>query len=179
MSDLNRIWAGWRASYVESAVRGHPKDKNNKEAAGISEIFSQLAASEHSDDETFIVHRGQTCFAVLNIYPYCSGHTLILPYRVVENLEDLTPEEFQELWKIVRDAAVAIKTAYDAQGINIGTNLGKSAGAGIPEHLHVHCLPRWAGDTNFMSSVANARVLPEPLDESWRKLKKAWPESSS
>ncbi len=169
MSSLEQLWAGWRRAYVEGTVR---KDLSPDISP---DIFQSLAESDHADSETFILYRGKTCFAILNIYPYSSGHTLILPYRVVGNLEDLDKNEFQELWETVRDSATAIKTAYNPDGINIGANFGKAAGAGIPNHLHVHCLPRWEGDTNFMTSVANSKVMPEALDETWRKLKEAWP----
>ena len=115
------------------------------------------------------------CFSILNAYPYGSGHLLVMPYREVAALEELSPDEHDELWAGVRDAVLAIKGAYSPDGVNIGMNLGHAAGAGIPSHLHVHCLPRWRGDTNFMTSVAETRVLPESLDESWRKLTAAWP----
>ncbi len=167
MSALEHLWAGWRHAYVTRAGAG--------DFESADKIFSNLSASEHADNETFIVHRGKHCFAILNIYPYTSGHLLILPYRVVGELEDLSDEEFDELFKIVKSAVSALKSAYSPAGINIGTNLGRAAGAGIPEHLHIHCLPRFDGDTNFMTTVANTKVLPEALDETWRKIKDAWP----
>ncbi len=102
-----------------------------------------------------------------------------MPYREVAAIEDLERAEHDELWDGVRDAVVAIKAAYQPDGVNIGMNLGQSAGAGVPGHLHVHCLPRWRGDTNFMTSVAETRVLPESLDDSWLKLRTAWPVASS
>ena len=103
---------------------------------------------------------------------------MVMPYREVAALEDLTPAEHTELWVGVRDAVVALKAAYAPDGVNVGINLGEAAGAGVPGHLHVHCLPRWAGDTNFMTSVAEVRVLPESLDVSWQKLRAAWPVAS-
>jgi ATP adenylyltransferase len=98
-----------------------------------------------------------------------------MPYREVPELEDLTPDEATELWAGVRDAVVAVKAAYRPQGVNVGINLGEAAGAGIPSHLHAHVLPRWSADSNFMTAVAEARVLPESLDDSWAKLRAAWP----
>ncbi len=169
MNSLDHLWAGWRKAYVADTVKG-------RFAKSSSKIFTQLAESNHSDNETFILYRGKKCFAILNIFPYSTGHTLILPHRQVRDLEDLEPDEFRELWEIVRDCTLALKTAYSPTGINIGSNLGKSAGAGIPDHLHIHCLPRWDADTNFMTSIANTKVLPEPLDETWQKLKSAWPQ---
>ncbi|MDZ7733396.1 MAG: HIT domain-containing protein [Acidimicrobiia bacterium] len=90
-------------------------------------------------------------------------------------LEDLTDEETGELWRVVRDGVVAVKTAYVCQGVNVGLNLGQAAGAGVPGHLHVHVLPRWAGDTNFTTTVAETRILPETLGDSWRRLRAHWP----
>jgi ATP adenylyltransferase len=98
-----------------------------------------------------------------------------MPYREVGELEDLTPDESAELWAATRDAVVAIKTAYGPQGVNVGLNLGEAAGAGVPSHLHIHVLPRWQADSNFMTSVAEVRVLPEALGDTWRKLRDAWP----
>ena len=103
---------------------------------------------------------------------------MVMPYREVAALEDLTAGEHAELWSGVRDAVVALKAAYAPDGVNVGMNLGQAAGAGVPGHLHVHCLPRWAGDTNFMTSVAEIRVLPESLDVSWQKVRAAWPVAS-
>jgi ATP adenylyltransferase len=100
---------------------------------------------------------------------------MVLPNRAVAAIEDLDDTEHTELWATVRDATVALKEAYRPDGVNIGVNLGRGAGAGVPDHLHVHVLPRWAGDTNFMTAVAETRVLPEPLGDSWSKLRAAWP----
>lgn len=166
---LEQLWAGWRSAYVadESARRPDPD--------GAGSLFEQILASDLPDDETFIVHRGRTGAALLNIYPYTSGHLMVLPNRAVAGLGDLTPEEHTELWDLVRDATVTLERAYECEGINVGLNLGLAGGAGVPGHLHVHVLPRWAGDTNFMTSVAAVRVLPEPLDVTWRRLTDAWP----
>jgi ATP adenylyltransferase len=122
-----------------------------------------------------VVWRGERCSALLNAYPYSNGHLMVLPNRAVANLEDLDGDEHDELWVLVRDATVAVKAAYAPDGVNVGINLGKGAGAGVPDHLHVHVLPRWAGDTNFMTSVAETRVLPEPLGDSWSRLRAVWP----
>ncbi|MCB0976984.1 MAG: HIT domain-containing protein, partial [Acidimicrobiales bacterium] len=111
----------------------------------------------------------------LNAFPYGSGHLMVLPQRAVPDLADLTPTESAELWAGVNDAVVAIRSAYRPDGVNVGMNLGAGAGAGVPDHLHVHCLPRWSGDTNFVTAIAETRVLPEPLAVSWEKLRAAWP----
>lgn len=164
---LDRLWAGWRSAYVAAAGEGA--------LVGKGSIFRQILDSGLPDSETYVVWRGAEVFAILNAFPYTSGHLLVMPYREVPELEDLTTTEAAELWDAVRDAVVAIKAAYRPQGINVGLNLGEAAGAGVPSHVHVHVLPRWSADSNFMTSVAEARVLPESLDVTWRKLVAAWP----
>ncbi len=130
-----------------------------------------------ADDESHILWRSARCFAVLNAYPYGSGHLMVLPNRAVGDLDGLDEDESSELWAGVQQAVRAIRAAYRPDGVNVGMNLGAGAGAGVPDHLHVHCLPRWSADTNFMTAIAEARVLPEPLDVTWQKLIQAWPAS--
>jgi ATP adenylyltransferase len=160
---LDRIWSGWRAAYVGGDRAG----------GGISP-FVQLLESGEPDEATHIVHRGSSVFAILNIYPYTNGHLLVLPYREVADLDDLTGPETTELWSTVTDGVAAIRAAYQPDGLNVGLNLGRSAGGSVPSHLHVHVVPRWAGDSNFMSSIANAQTLPESLSASAAKLRAAW-----
>ncbi len=114
--------------------------------------------------------------AILNAYPYTSGHLMVMPTRHVGEIEDLYPGEFEAVWDGVRAAVRALKVAYHPDGLNLGANLGRSAGAGIPDHVHLHVLPRWQGDTNFMTAVADTRVLPEALSVSAAKVRAAWPE---
>jgi diadenosine tetraphosphate (Ap4A) HIT family hydrolase len=168
MSALERLWTGWRSSYVQS-IGAADAD------TGDGSVFTRILRSGLSDDEANIVHRGATCFAILNAYPYGTGHTLVLPYREVADLEDLEPSEAAELWATVTDAVRAVKHAYDPDGVNVGINLGRPAGGSVSEHLHVHVVPRWTGDANFMTTVANTRTLPEPLDQTAAKLRAAWP----
>jgi ATP adenylyltransferase len=132
-------------------------------------------APDVPDREGHVLWRGRRAAAVLNAYPYTSGHLMVLPTRHVGDLEDLEPDEAAELWDGLRQAVVALKAAYRPGGINLGANLGRAAGAGIPGHLHFHALPRWDGDTNFMTAVADVRVLPEALDDTWAKMRAAWP----
>ena len=134
----------------------------------------QAAARPASDVDTHIVHRGEHVFAILNAFPYSVGHTLVLPYREVADLEDLAPDEFAELWATVTDVVRAIKAAYQPEGINVGVNLGRPAGGSVSEHLHVHVVPRWTGDGNFMTAIANTRTLPEALPDSAAKIRNAW-----
>lgn len=164
---MDRLWAGWRSSYVAAAGNGV--------LAGEGSLFRRILESGLPDSETRVVWRGTGVFAILNAYPYTTGHLLLMPYREVAELEDLTEDESAELWVAVRSAVVALKTAYRPQGINIGANLGEAAGAGVPSHVHLHVLPRWGADSNFMTAVAEARVLPESLDVTWRRLVDAWP----
>jgi ATP adenylyltransferase len=164
---MDRLWAGWRSAYVAAAGNGA--------LAGDGSIFTRILASGLPDEETHVVWRGELTFAILNAFPYTSGHLLVMPYREVGELEDLGPDETAALWAGVRDAVVAVKAAYQPHGVNVGLNLGEAAGAGIPGHLHVHVLPRWNADSNFMTSIAEVRVLPESLGDSWRRLRAAWP----
>ncbi|MEC9057346.1 MAG: HIT domain-containing protein [Actinomycetota bacterium] len=174
---MDRLWAGWRHAYVSGLNDGTDVQPSGALVDGEDgrTLFEVLADGDHGDEETFVVHRGPTCFAVLNVFPYTSGHLMVLPRRAVADLSGLTEEEYLELWATVRDAVDAVETALDPGGVNVGVNLGRAAGAGIPGHLHVHVVPRWSGDTNFTTTVANVRVLPEALDESWRRLREAWP----
>lgn len=137
-------------------------------------MFTEILRSGLPDSETHVVHRGRSVFAILNAYPYTSGHLLVLPYREVADLEQLSAEEASELWATVTDAVVAVKAAYRPGGVNVGINLGKAAGGSVSQHLHVHVLPRWSGDGNFMTAVAEARTLPEPLSFSAEKIRAAW-----
>ena len=166
---VDHLWAGWRIPYIEAGDRGGIAIPD-----GMT-LFEAVYASAQPDAETFIVWRGESCFALLNAFPYTSGHLMVLPNRGVRALADLSEAEHGELWNGVRHAVAALTTAYTPHGINVGLNLGEGAGAGVPDHLHVHVVPRWSGDTNFMTAVANVRVLPEALVDSWRRIVEAWP----
>jgi ATP adenylyltransferase len=168
MTGFERLWNGWRSTYVSSI----PPERDEP---GLGSIFTQIVRSGLPDDETHIVHRGEHCFAILNAYPYGTGHTLILPYREVGELEALDAAETAELWATVTDAVRAVKAAYRPEGVNVGVNLGRPAGGSVSEHLHVHVVPRWTGDANFMTAVANTRTLPEPLVDTASRLRRAWP----
>ena len=111
----------------------------------------------------------------MNIHPYTTGHLLVLPYREVPDLADLTADEMTELWSTVTDAVAAARAAYGPDGLNVGLNLGRPAGGSVPSHLHVHVVPRWTGDSNFMSAIANTQTLPESLDASAERLRATWP----
>ncbi|MGA0862698.1 MAG: HIT family protein [Ilumatobacteraceae bacterium] len=169
---LDRLWNGWRSSYV----RGHNdglSDAVSKNGRG--SVFTRILESGLDDVAAHIVHRGRTVFVIMNAFPYASGHLLVLPYREVADLESLTQDESLELWATVTDAVTALKTSHRPTALNVGINLGASAGGSVSEHLHVHVVPRWEGDANFMTAVANTRTLPEPLEESAARLRAAWP----
>lgn len=180
---LEQLWAGWRASYVASVSEaatgvGDPAPKgagNGKEGAGAAHcVFCRILSSDAGDEERRVVHVGPFAVALLNAYPYASGHLLVLPLRHVQSLSELDPQESLGLWETARAAVDALERAYRPDGVNLGANLGRAAGAGIPSHLHLHAVPRWFGDTNFMTSIAETRVLPESLGASWAKLRAAW-----
>ena len=162
---LERLWAGWRAEFV--AGPGDPD----------ACVFCSILGSGLPDGETHVLwrHAGGRVVAILNAYPYTSGHLMVLPVRHVADLEDLDADESGDLWQGLAMAVRAIKGAFGPDGLNLGVNLGRVAGAGVPGHFHVHALPRWSGDTNFMTAVADTRVLPEALGATAAKLRRAWP----
>ncbi len=167
---LEQLWAGWRHEYVSQAT-----EAERATADGGGCVFCRLASSGEPAEDNGVVWRGPSTFAVLNAYPYASGHLLVLPLRHVGDLGELDTAESTELWTAVRGAVAAVQRAYRPDGLNVGANLGRAAGAGIPAHLHFHVLPRWGGDTNFMTSVAGVRVMPESLPVSWQRLRRGWP----
>jgi ATP adenylyltransferase len=148
---LERLWAGWRNRYVSHTAQGPEPDDC---------VFCRLAASP-SDGQVLV--QNDLVFAVLNIYPYTAGHLMVAPVRHEGYLDHLTDDEAHAVMAMTREATTALRHAYDPEGMNVGLNLGKAGGAGVPGHLHVHVLPRWGGPPNFMTSIAEARVLPEPL----------------
>jgi ATP adenylyltransferase len=164
---LDRLWAGWRREYIEGITSGREPDC----------VFCAILQSGLADEETYVVWRHPTgrVMAILNVYPYTSGHLMVMPTAHLRDIEDLDPATAGSMWEGLTQAVQAVRAAYTPDGLNIGVNLGKAAGAGVPGHLHFHVLPRWAGDTNFMTSVAEARVLPESLGESAAKLRATWP----
>ena len=154
---MDRLWSPWRLSYVTAASSPHTDC-----------IFCDACA--HADAE-LVLQRGRFCFVILNLYPYNNGHLMAVPNRHVKTLAELTPDEQAELMALARRSEMALTEAYNPQGINVGINLGKAAGAGIEHHLHVHVVPRWSGDTNFMTAIGDTRVLPEGLAETAKRLR--------
>lgn len=165
---LDRLWAGWRADYVTSAGDAEIGTHADEGVAGC--VLCRVVA-----EDSFVVWRGAHVAVVLNAYPYTSGHVMVMPVRHAADLEALDDAEAAELWRATTDSVKSIKAAYRPHGLNLGANLGRAAGAGVPGHLHVHVVPRWDGDTNFMTAVAETRVLPESLAVTHDRLRAAWP----
>lgn len=155
---MKRIWAPWRMKYIK---------RNNTSKCEC--IFCEKSQSDN-DKENFIIKRGKTCFALLNIYPYNNGHLMISPYRHIAFLTDLSKEEKYELMDLTSEMTDILSKAMNPQGFNAGLNLGAAAGAGIADHLHMHVVPRWNGDTNFMPAVGETKVMPQSLDETYNLL---------
>lgn len=158
----DQLWAPWRFDYIKSA------DTTNKSGC----IFVDLPA-QTNDRENLILLRGKYAFVILNRYPYTSGHLMVAPYQHTANLADLTDQELLEINQLVRDSVAWIQSAFKPDGFNIGVNMGSAGGAGIPSHLHWHIVPRWNGDTNFMTSVGEVRVIPQSLETTYDLLEKA------
>jgi ATP adenylyltransferase len=181
---LERLWAGWRAAYVSGAT---PPDHAAAGAAAGDDaaagpagddpsrcVFCRIVESGPPSADNGVLWVGRTALAVLNAYPYASGHLMAVPLRHVRSLDGLSDDESAELWATIRHGVAALERAYHPEGVNLGANLGEAAGAGVPRHLHLHAVPRWKGDTNFMTAVADTRVLPETLASSWERLTAAW-----
>lgn len=154
------LHAPWRIQYILAP----------KPPKGDKSLFAQIAES-NDDIANHVILRGRTCFALLNRYPYTAGHLMVAPYRQVAGLDDLTDEELCDLMKMVRQCINALKEVMHPDGFNIGINLGKVAGAGVEDHLHIHIVPRWLGDTNYMPVLADTTVLPEALAETAARLR--------
>jgi ATP adenylyltransferase len=172
---LDHLWATWRSAYVTKVVDS--RTLPTPEAADGRSLFERIlsGADEEGDEAAGVLWRGEHCFALLNLYPYTAGHLMVLPQRAVSELEGLSDEEHAELWEGVRRAVVALKAAFACDAVNVGVNLGAAAGGSQSDHLHVHCVPRWEGDANFIAVAAETRVLPISLEEAADRLRSAWP----
>jgi ATP adenylyltransferase len=157
---MDRLWSPWRLQYVTSTG----------EARGC--VFCEAVSSDQA--AALVVHRGRGCYVILNLFPYNSGHLMVVPNRHIASLSAATREERCEMMDLTQLAEQALTAAYAPQGLNVGMNLGRSAGAGIVDHIHVHVVPRWSGDTNFMTVVGEVRVLPEDIGETARRLRETF-----
>jgi ATP adenylyltransferase len=165
MASVENLWAPWRLEYV----------------TGDKPTGCVLCAKQETgggDREAHVVARGEHCYAVLNLYPYNNGHLMVVPYRHVADLDELTADEGAECQRMLERGIRAARAALSPGGFNVGLNLGEAAGAGIASHLHWHLVPRWQGDTNFMPVLADVRVMPQHLDTTWQLLRDAWDDPS-
>jgi ATP adenylyltransferase len=158
-----RIWAPWRLAYVKDAA------KDNEEEC----IFCAKPAGE-DDAENLIVHRGEHAFVILNLFPYTNGHLMVAPYEHISRLQDLDPETLSELMSLAKVAMSRLEEVYEPHGYNVGFNQGRVAGAGVEHHIHLHVVPRWGGDNNFMPVIADTKVMPQTLEQSYEALKGAF-----
>jgi ATP adenylyltransferase len=157
---LERLWAPWRLEYIKGDKPG--------------ECIFCAKPGAGDDEAKLIVHRGELCFAILNAYPYNNGHLMVAPFRHVPSIEDLEAEELSELMALSQRSLAALREGYGPDGFNLGINQGKIAGAGVEDHVHLHVVPRWGGDTNYMPVIGSTRVLPQSLADSWRTLRESF-----
>ena len=158
---MERLWSPWRARYIASGV--------DSQRDGC--VFCEMASDPAHDESNFLLHRAEHAFIVLNLYPYITGHLLIVPYLHTADFDSAPKNITDELMDLTKRSQTALREVYSPSGFNMGMNLGAVAGAGIVDHMHIHLLPRWGGDTNFMTTVADARVLPEDLATTYSKLR--------
>jgi len=158
---MESLHAPWRIEYILS-----PKDEQS------AALFTRIAQS-NDDEANLVIARDRTCYALLNRYPYNGGHLMVVPYKQVADLKGLTDEELTDLWRLARRCVIALTQEMKPDGFNLGVNLGRVAGAGIEGHLHIHVVPRWNGDTNFMPVLTSTRVVPQALTELAAKLRTA------
>ena len=165
---MDYLWTPWRYAYITGADQP-------------STAHECLFCAKHKmddDEKALIVHRGQACFIILNAYPYTSGHVMVVPYAHTDTLEKLDASAAAEMMQMSQRVEGVLRDLYHPDGINLGMNIGKAAGAGIAGHIHMHVLPRWVADANFMSVIGETRMLPETLDITWQKMAKALRQSA-
>jgi ATP adenylyltransferase len=166
VAKVDRLYTPWRYDYIKGA-------SGEKTGHGDSCVFCSIAARD-DDEHTFILHRAASNYVVLNIYPYTSGHLMVVPYEHTSDFAALAKETSDEMMDLAKRAQAALRETYRPHGYNLGVNLGQAAGAGVTDHLHLHLLPRWSGDANFMTAVGETRVLPEDLPTTYQKLRSAF-----
>ena len=167
---MDRLWTPWRYQYISGAGPREADGPGPRESGGDC-VFCSIASDESSDGRNFVLHRARHNFAVLNLYPYTSGHLMIVPYLHADALDAVPKEATDEMMDLAKRAQGALREAFRPEGFNLGMNLGRMAGAGVAGHVHLHVLPRWAGDANFMSTVGETRVLPQDLPTTYDKLR--------
>ncbi len=162
---MRQLWAPWRMAYIDNG------NKDEKDGKGGGCIFC-IKAKEARDEENLVLYRGERCFVIMNLYPYNNGHLMIAPYQHVPTIEQLKAPTLTEIMKTAQRSLAALREAMHPDGFNMGINQGKVAGAGIADHVHYHIVPRWEGDTNFMPVLADVKVMPDYLQNTYRQL---WP----
>ena len=167
---MDRLYAPWRMAYIEQPQ----KDRRSALPQSRTSCVFCDAAAASDDVDNLIVHRGKTAFVLLNLFPYNTGHLLVVPYLHTAKLSDLDDDASLELWTLAKGAQAALESVMHPEGYNLGMNLGTVSGAGIADHLHLHIVPRWNGDTNFMPVLADIKVLPDALENTCRKLRAVW-----
>ncbi len=172
---MDYLFSGWRLAHPpELGADGLPHAHLEPEEG--KSLFETIEQSGLADDITYVVHRTDLSFVLLNVYPYTPGHLMVLPRTAEPSMLDLAPDAYDDLWRLVRTATQAVVDAFSPQGINVGINQGMAGGGSLPDHLHVHVVPRWSADTNFMTAIADARILPMTLRETWDRLREVWPD---
>jgi ATP adenylyltransferase len=161
---MDYLWTPWRYAYISTV-----------DAARECVLCTR---PREADREALIIHRARHCYVILNVFPYTSGHVMVVPHEHLDQLQKLAPEAAAEMMELARKLEGILRRVYRPDGINLGMNLGRAAGAGLAGHIHMHVLPRWSGDANFMTTVGETRILPETLEQSWEKLRAAWENSS-
>lgn len=164
---IDNIWAGWRSQYLDDPSR------RDRDPDGRS-VFTRILQADADDLERHIVHRSEHVFVILNAFPYSVGHLLVVPYRQFSELTDATTDESADMWSVVTLATRALEAEYRPAGMNVGLNLGASAGGSVRDHLHVHVVPRWTGDSNFLVATAHTKAIPETLDVTTARLTDAF-----
>jgi ATP adenylyltransferase len=161
---VQRLFSPWRSQYIASFSEKGKADK---------ECILCKAHRVNNDDEQFIVTRGKYCYVIMNLFPYNSGHLMVVPFRHTPSLIDLSEEESAEVMSLLKKMTLALQKVMQPDGFNIGSNIGRTAGAGIDEHVHFHIVPRWNGDTNFMPVLSETKLISEDIRETLLKLRKA------
>ena len=158
---MNHLWSPWRMKYIE----------NSEQEEGC--VFCNAQTKEDSE-ANLIAFRGQRAFVILNLYPYTSGHLMVIPIEHIATFEELTSATRAEMIELTSQCMSVLRKTYNPQGFNMGANIGEAAGAGVPGHVHIHIVPRWGGDTNFMSSLGETRVLPESIEDTYKRVREGF-----
>mgnify|MGYP001571960511 CR=1 FL=1 len=160
---MDHLWTPWRMTYL---TNNQPKPDGC--------IFCNVLKTPEEDEKNLILHRAQHCFVILNLYPYNNGHLMIVPLDHVESIEGMSTNALTEMMTLSQHALLVLRKAYNPQAFNVGINIGAAAGAGVPGHVHLHVVPRWGGDTNFMPVISNTRVIPEMIEQTYKRLRELW-----